>query len=449
MPARIVCRAAKAAIVSILLAGAPVAQTFSASPAAGTASLRPGAEFAQDITLAVSATGAPVENEAGCPGTFNLARPELNLNVQGAARPLRVYVRSSHDTVLMARTPAGEWLCNDDTDGLNPALLLEPAQPGVYHVWVAPYFSEDGGEVPITVYADAGAEAGPIHAARPAGGSARTGSFSPDPREVALEIGGEASIPTCPGFYSAAPSFNLNYTGDGPLYVYARAGDEENDLTLAVSMPDGTWECNDDAEGLNPGLAFERAIEGLYGIWVGSYRSRARTESAPTGTLFLSGVEGPEASAEMFDEHDFEDIDFPEGYSGGEGMARDGSPASGTLTYSGGPAARVDVEAGGPAPNPVVGIGCAGYLDPARPTAVLEFGGGSNLAVWAISDADATIVVGLPDGGWICNDDYQSLNPAVVIESAAAGRYPVWVGTFRDDESAAATLFAGPEPFGD
>ena len=94
-----------------------------------------------------------------------------------------------------------------------------------------------------------------------------------------------------------------------------------DDLTLAVNLPDGTWECNDDAEGLNPGLGFDSPMQGLYNVWVGSFRSRARTEAAPRGTLFLSGVTGPVASTAMFDEGDFEGMpDFPEGYSGGEGM---------------------------------------------------------------------------------------------------------------------------------
>jgi hypothetical protein len=449
MPRRTTPGAIALGLALLTVAGTASAQSVDAPPAGGTADLRPGNDFARDISLTVAASGEPVENAAGCPGQYDLSRPEMNLRVVGPARPLRIYARSSDDTVMMVRTPGGEWLCNDDSDGLNPAVSLEPAQPGIYNVWVGPYFSE-GGAHAITLYADDHAGTSLDPAARPTAGAARAGSFSPDPREISVEIGADASSEECPGFYSAAPSFNLNYDGDGPLFIYARAVGEEDDLTLAVNLPDGTWECNDDAEGLNPGLGFERPMQGLYNVWVGSFRSRARTEAAPRGTLFLSGVTGPVASAPTFDEEEFDIPDVPEGYSGGEGMVRDGSPRGGTLVYAGGPATHLAVEAGGPEPNPVIGLGCAGYVDPAHPSALVDFSGGGRLAVWADADVDATIVVGLPDGGWICNDDYNGLNPGVVIESAAAGRYPVWVGTFHGDEEGAANLHvAGSEPFGD
>ena len=443
-------------VLAVLIAGvtfapAPAAaQDVNAAPANGTASASPGVPFAQDFTVTAPASeDGPAENAAGCSGMYDLSRPALNLRVEGNARPLRLYARSSTDTVLMVRTPAGDWLCNDDADGTNPALSLEPAAPGVYNVWIGPYFS-DGGIVPVTFYADAGVATALDAAATPTSGSAQLGSiWSPDPQEVQVEIGTDVTMTECPGFYSSAPSFNLNYDGEGPLFVYARtAGDD--DLTLAVNLPDGTWVCNDDAEGLNPGLRFDRPIAGLHGIWVGSFRSRARTEQAPSATLFLSSTTGPDPSAMMDDDMHLDPMDFPEGYSGGEGLVRDAQPASGTLTYSGGSGATLQVEAGGPAPNSVMGMGCAGFLNPAQPTAAVDFAGSGRLAVWADSDVDATLVVGLPDGGWVCNDDYEGLMPGVVIEDAAPGRYPVWVGTFMDGDAEPATLHvSGGEPFGE
>ncbi len=437
-------------IAALIVAAASAdAQDITVAPANGIASVRQGVPFAQDfsVTVAESGESGPVANAAGCSGMYDLTRPELNLRVEGNARPLRLYARSSSDTVLMVRTPSGEWLCNDDSDGTNPSLSLEPAAPGIYHVWVGPYFS-DGTTVPITVYADAGATTALDPAAPATSGQARLGStWTPDPREIQVATGTDVTMEECPGFYSAAPSYNLNYDGDGPLFVFARTSGDD-DLTLAVNMPDGTWSCNDDAEGLNPGLRFDRPIAGLYGIWVGSFRSRARTEAAPVATLLLSAVTGPDP-AQMIDEDMHVDpFEFPEGYSGGENLDREAQPSGGNVSYSGGSASTLQVQAGGPEPNSVMGMGCAGFINPAQPTATVDFSGSGRLAVWATSEVDATLVVGLPDGSWTCNDDYNGLMPGVVLDEAVPGRYPVWVGTFMDGDAEAATLHVSSgEPF--
>jgi hypothetical protein len=431
----------------LTLPGVPAAQNFGAAPANGTASLRPDAAFAEDIEISVPAVGEPPQtNDAGCSGQYILERPEINLDVEGAARPLRIYARSSHDTVLMVRTPAGEWMCNDDTDGTNPSISLEPASPGVYHVWVGPYYSA-GDNFPVTLYADAGGSAMLDPVAAPTAGSANLGApIQPDPREMTIEVGADVSHEVCPGFYSQAPTFNLNYDGTGPLYIFARTSGED-DLTLAVNGPDGLWSCNDDADGLNPGIVYDEAIAGLYGVWVGSFRSRARTEPSASATLLLSSTEGPDP-ADMMDEEPFEEVDFPEGYSGGEDFDRDGVPTAGTLSFGGGDPLSVVVSAGGPTPNSVIGVGCAGFVDPARPTAMVDFtSAGGVLSVWAVSDSDATLVLGLPDGTWVCNDDYNGLMPAIVVDRALPGRYPVWVGTFVDEPASATLFVSGGEPF--
>jgi len=258
----------------------------------------------------------------------------------------------------------------------------------------------------------------------------------------------------CSGFFSAAPAYNLNYTGDGsrPLFIYARPAVEDEDLTIAVNMPDGTWSCNDDADGLSPGVRFDRPMAGLYGVWVGSFRSRARTEAPGTATLFLSEVDGPDPATmydgdEHYDEYDY---DIPEGYSGGEGMMRDASPSVGTVTYSGGDAATREVQAGGREPNSVIGLGCTGYLNASAPTVTVDYSGEGPLSFWATSDEDATLTIGLPDGGWTCNDDYDGLMPGIMVEDATPGRYTVWVGTFIDNGATApATLHVGNgAPFG-
>jgi hypothetical protein len=300
----------------------------------------------------------------------------------------------------------------------------------------------------VTLYADAGGSVGLDHAAQPVSGSARiVGAIQPDPREVTVEVGADVSHSECPGFYSQAPTFNLNYDGAGPLYIFARTS-AEDDLTLAVSGPDGVWSCNDDADGLNPGVVFQDAVAGLYGVWVGSFRSRARTEPAASASLFMSTTEGPDPADMMMEDEHFDEFEMPDGYSGGDDLQRDGVPTAGTISFGGGSPTSVVVSAGGPSPNSVIGLGCAGFLDPARPTALVDFtSDGGVLSIWVASDADATLVVGLPDGTWMCNDDYDGLMPAVVVDRALPGQYPVWVGTFMDEPASATLFVSGGEPF--
>ncbi len=67
--------------------------------------------------------------------------------------------------------------------------------------------------------------------------------------------------------------------------------------------------------------------------------------------------------------------------------------------------------------------------------------GNSNLYIYAVSGDDTTILVNLPDGTWVCDDDsYDDGDPIVVIRGADSGLFNIWVGTYGDDP-ADATLF--------
>lgn len=67
--------------------------------------------------------------------------------------------------------------------------------------------------------------------------------------------------------------------------------------------------------------------------------------------------------------------------------------------------------------------------------------GSSDLFIYAVSGEDTTVLVNLPDGSWICDDDsYGDGDPIVAIYGAADGLYDIWVGTYGDD-LADATLY--------
>lgn len=106
--------------------------------------------------------------------------------------------------------------------------------------------------------------------------------FEPDPREVRVEAGGEreatAIRPECAGWIDfSRPDVDLNYTaGQYPLIISAVS---TVDTTIVVNDSEGNWHCNDDFEGLNPGIVFRTPRSGNYNIWVGTFE-RGRPQSA-------------------------------------------------------------------------------------------------------------------------------------------------------------------------
>ena len=97
-----------------------------------------------------------------------------------------------------------------------------------------------------------------------------------------------------------------------------------------------------------------------------------------------------------------------------------------SLTAGGG----VNTATEGPAP-------VCGFVA-AAPDYRLQWGGGS-LNVYAVSDADITLLINMPDASWQCSDDFNGTNPALSLANAPAGQYDIWVGTYNG-EMAAATL---------
>jgi hypothetical protein len=103
----------------------------------------------------------------------------------------------------------------------------------------------------------------------------------------------------------------------------------------------------------------------------------------------------------------------------------------------------VDVEAGGTMDVRALNLGtdCRGYTETA-PAVTLDYSpAGRFLRIFFESAGDTTLVVGLPDGTFACNDDFGGfLDPLVDIPAPPAGRYAIWVGTFSSNNPADGTL---------
>src|SRR5690606_5796329 len=67
----------------------------------------------------------------------------------GSTYPLIISVLSQADTTLVINGPDGAWHCNDDTNGLNPAVTFNPPSSGVYDIWVGTYGQSTA---PATLY---------------------------------------------------------------------------------------------------------------------------------------------------------------------------------------------------------------------------------------------------------------------------------------------------------
>ncbi len=83
-------------------------------------------------------------------GQFRSA-PDFTLDVSGmAGRELDLFVDSVCDPTLLINTADGQWLFNDDAEGLNPGLVVSDAMAlnGQVNVWVGTYA---GGECASTL----------------------------------------------------------------------------------------------------------------------------------------------------------------------------------------------------------------------------------------------------------------------------------------------------------
>jgi serine protease Do/protease YdgD len=92
----------------------------------------------------------------------------------------------------------------------------------------------------------------------------------------------------------------------------------------------------------------------------------------------------------------------------------------------------VNVTAGGNIPaERIGGPGCVGSIaDP--PDVRLNYrAGGFPLFLSATSNSDVTLVINLPNGRWICNDDFKGTDPGVVLNNPQSGQYDIWVGHYN------------------
>jgi hypothetical protein len=229
-------------------------------------------------------------------------KPDVIVKATAAFTKLRLYVRSAGDTTLIVRDPAGGWHCNDDMDGRDPEVTIDGAVKGTYRVWVGKYGEVMDNNVAASLYITerarvtaptTGAPAAPASpvlrlvidgAKAHAGMRALTAGFAPDPLDMVVQAGGRVSIgalqlgSACKGWASIDPDVILDFTSTSQ---YLRVSvTSPADTALIVLDPRGRWQCNDDANGLNPEVVVTDAPTGRYRIWVAKIGTAPALEGA-------------------------------------------------------------------------------------------------------------------------------------------------------------------------
>lgn len=252
--------------------------------------------------------------------------------------------------------------------------------------------------------------------------------FEPAPFRFAVVSGGEhdASVlnlgDNCLGFVMSDPDFAVHLERGFSRITFLV--DSAADTTLIVNLPDGSWLCSDDVNGLNPALAFRDAAAGSYRIWIGSY-----SKEAYNSTLWISedGPEtlpttatGPDPSREpLYGQADLEPSFFP-------------SPLAVQLV--GGGRNRIA--------EFVTTVACQGYVAEAPDYRLYLLEDFDSLRVAVYSPANMTLLINAPDGSWRCNEGFIGTGPSIGFYYARPGLYDIWVGSHDEGNYAAGILYA-------
>ena len=189
-------------------------------------------------------------------------------------------IASATDTTLVIHTANGHWSCDDDTNGLNPALVFYNAQAGAYRIWIGSY-AEDTFDESALYVSEAGPGALPTTATGPDptraplyGDASLSPGFQPAPFTTQITGGGHSQAADfiaderCRGYISEAPDFSISL--DESFDAIAFAVYSPARMTLVIHASDGKWRCSDGREGEQPSIGLRSPPAGQYDLWVGS-----------------------------------------------------------------------------------------------------------------------------------------------------------------------------------
>lgn len=351
-----------------------------------------------------------------------------------------IEITAPADTILLL-SGDGHPIFVDDTNGLDPAIYEELA-PGVYRVFlgawdtqspvsytlkVTPMTDEEfawvretqggmdhhGGHPqlrsdPLNLSADP--QLGPVSV----GVTAYRGSVSFTPAsDLAAAAGESGGRQGCYGIIDASRpvlTFSRGEGLTGQIEVLGRS--EESDLIMAVVDDEGRYYCNDDFDGLNPGVRVS-GDSASYRVFMGAYG------------------ETNELRADLSVRH----------------LER--KPVT-TVTASirGGELQKTVDMKGSVMEQNTLGNECPGYVGSVTtPNAIISVRGvTSSLEFIGRTTDDGVLTVVAPDGTVHCNDDTYGLQPAVNFQEPKDGDYRVFMGFYRQSDSSSMALELRPGP---
>lgn len=257
-----------------------------------------GPSFAPDPMVRTGMAGGPnqaSQRNAECRGYIS-ALPSHRLELAAPMPYLRIAVHAGGDPTLVVALADGTYRCNDDFEGLNS--LVEGAFPaGAHQIFVGTY-----GEGPPMAYT-IGVSRGTTMTPSTLGGAAPPPPVPPTPPPPpvpptpppGVASGRQPTLRLTPGFRPdpqiqtswAGGTMPVGVMGNGCVGAFPLEAQHlvvvpqslptvrfvvssELDTTLAIRGSNGSMYCNDDMDGLNPGV--EANLEpGSYEVFVGTY----------------------------------------------------------------------------------------------------------------------------------------------------------------------------------
>jgi hypothetical protein len=370
----------------------------------------------------------------GCAGHLP-AEPAAEIALANANAPLRVFAFGEGVAGVMVEGPDGVARCAPTGDEGAGYVRFERPLTGFYRIW--PITAEAGaaveGEIALSEIDLDPREVveGPpelAYDAEPALGRHILPEEGPLELSTALEPTRSADFvgSSCSGWIDPSrPDFALDVADVEPTLFFGGASSQ--DLTLVVVSPAGEAFCNDDFDGLNPGLIFNDAQPGEWLVWGGVWGGER------ADAVLTAAREVPSRGATS-------------GWTGDASeLGLDAEPVAGVHGLPDAEPLRLDLTVWGGTSAAQFGEGCYGSLDATQPHARVTLDGPETvLQIHARGGFDGTLLVVDPDGAILCNDDYDGLNPGLVIRDAAAGDWSIFVGTW-DNGPHDATLFVGRE----
>ncbi len=266
--------------------------------------------------------------------------------------------------------------------------------------------------------------------------------FVPDPHIMNGVMGGTIQASqygnNCRGTINPQPSHVVRSPTGFRNVRFVVSG--QGDSTMMVMLPNGQVLCDDDGgEGLNPLIATS-SPPGEIRIWVGVYSNSNQGRPYTLGVTELSHITANNlnAAGPMPPQPPMPQPPMPPQPPMGGQLLTNAPPAFGAVSLRRGfmPDPHVvSGTAGGPVRANSVASNCRGHVTPQPSHVLFTQTGFSQLRVLVNAQLDTTLLVMLPNGQILCDDDGgQGSNPLVNL-SSPPGEIRIWVGTYGSGRS--------------